>query len=79
MCLISNQHTRLQFILFSHLDNVLIENLPECIRRIRSIPKTISTSIAKEESRLIAIRNTDNDGNEITYARGDGIALLHAT
>jgi len=53
---------------------VLIENLPECKRQIRSIPKTISTSISKEESYLIVTRNTDNDRKAITCARGDGIA-----
>ena len=55
----------------------LLENVCGDIKRrqARSIPTTIKTSIAKEESNLITTRNTENNREAVTYARGNSVTV----
>ena len=58
---------------FSLLENV---NCGDSKRRqARSVSTAIKTSIPKEDNNLIARRNTENNHEAVTYARGNIVAI----
>ena len=57
---------------FSLLENVCGDSKR---RQARSIPTTMNTLIAKKESSLITTRNTENNHEAVTYARGNSVNI----
>ena len=58
---------------FSLLENV---NCGDGKRRqARSVSTAIKTSIPKEDNNLITTRNTENNHEAVTYARGNSVTI----